>query len=212
MIQTSWNPPLTRAALDEMANPTFPNQPEVVPWQLFDTAAIATASAGPFVLFQASNVDKTLSNMEGPGQLPDPQYLIVDYAACDFLIVPVATVIANEPNGAWADLANLQHTCRMTFTLNMSNKRYGPFSITMTASTGGPTGAGYGWGTAAAGNSVALVLSGRPGTGGFPFCGSVVIPPKIGFDITLNLGVACTLAATRNVRFSLVGPLYRRVL
>ena len=212
MIQTSWNPPLTRAALDDMANPTFANQPEVIPWQLYDTAAIATAAAGPFVFFQAPNVDKTLSNMEGPGQLPDPQYLIVDYAACDFLIVPVATAQAAEPNGAWADLANLQHTCRMTFEFNMSNKLYGPFSITMTSSTGGPTGQGYGYGTAAAGTSAALVLSGRPGSGGFPFCGSLVIPPKIGFSVTLRLAVAATLVATRNVRFSLVGPLYRRVL
>jgi hypothetical protein len=40
-----------------------------------------------------------------------------------------------------------------------------------------------------------------------------VIPPKTGFDVTVNLGVAATiLVATVKLRLSLVGNLYRRVL
>ena len=212
MVTTSWSPPLTQAALNLMANPTYANQPEVIPWGLYDSVSIATAATGPFVLFQNVNADKTLSNMEGPGQLPDPQYLIVDYLASDFMRIPDATVTAIVP-GALADISNIQFTCRETFQFQMSNKNYGPFPITMTAATGGPTGfaLGYGSGTAA-NNSVASVLSGRPGSGGFPFCGALVIPPKIGFSVTLQLAVAATLVATFYQRVVLVGPLYRRVL
>ena len=212
MVTTSWSPPLTQAQLNAMANPTYANQPEVIPWGLFDTVSIATAATGPFNLFQTVNADKTLSNMEGPGQLPDPQYLIVDYLASDFLIPSAATALAAEPNTNLSDLSNLLYTCRETFGFTMSNKNYGPFPITMTAATGGITGFGYGYGSAANGTSAAAVNNGRPGSGGFPFCGALVIPPKIGFSVTLNLAIACTLSATLRQRVVLVGPLYRRVL
>jgi hypothetical protein len=95
----------------------------------------------------------------------------------------------------------------------MSNKRYGPFSLTMTAATGGATFSGYGYGTAANGTSAGVVNNGIPGSGGYPFSGALVIPPKIGFDITIRFGTAVTLVTTPlNIRISLVGALYRRVL
>jgi hypothetical protein len=212
MIVIPWQPALSRDELDALANPMFANQPEVVPWQLYDTQAVANAATGPFVFYQAINVDKTLSNMEGPGQLPDPQYLVVHYVACDILQIPTATALASEPNQGLANVENLLKTCRATFEFNMSNKRYGPFSLTMTAATGGATGAGYGYGSAANGTSTFVVNNGIPGSGGYPFSGALVIPPKIGFDVTVRLATAATLSATVNVRISLVGALYRRVL
>jgi hypothetical protein len=213
MVIIPWSPAMTRDELEAIVNPQQANQPEVVPWQLFDTQDIANAAAGPFVFFGAQNNDKTLCNMEGPGQLPDPQYFQAFYLAADILQVPAATALANEPNSSLANVENILKTCRATFTLNMSNKRYGPFSLTMAHSTGGATGSGYGYGTAANGTSAFLVNNGIPGSGGFPFSGAVVIPPKTGFDVTVNLGVAATiLVATVKLRLSLVGNLYRRVL
>jgi hypothetical protein len=213
MITIPWQPALTRDELDLLANPQQANQPEVVPWQLFDTQSIATAAAGPFTYFTALNVDKTLCNMEGPGQLPDPQYFIVQYVAADILQIPTATALAGEPNAALANVENLLKTCRASFTFNMSNKRYGPFSLTMCHATGGSAFSGYGYGTAANGTSAGAVNNGNMGSGGFPFCGALVIPPKTGFDVTINLGAAATLVGGPiNVRVSLVGQLYRRVL
>lgn len=212
MIAIPWQPALSKGQLDLLANPQSANQPEVVPWALYDTQSVANAAAGPFTYFTALNVDKTLSNMEGPGQLPDPQYFVVHYLACDILQIPTATALANEPNQALANVENLLKTCRATATFNMSNKRYGPFPLTMCHATGGATGSGYGYGTAANGTSTFVVNNGNPGSGGFPFCGALIIPPKIGFDVTLNLGAAATLSATVNVRLTLVGALYRRVL
>lgn len=215
MVIIPWQPALDKAALDALANPTMANQPEVVPWQLYSTQTIANAAVGPFVFFTGQGTeatDKTLSNMEGPGQLPDPQYLVVHYVACDILQAPTATPLANEPNAALANVENILKTCRATLTFNMSNKRYGPFSLTMCHATGGASFSGYGYGTAANGTSAGVVNNGIPGSGGFPFSGALIIPPKIGFDVTLSLGAAATLSASVNVRISLVGALYRRVL
>lgn len=212
MIAIPWQPALRKDQLALLADPTSAGQPEVIPWALYDTASIANAAIGPFVFFQSVNVDKTLSNMEGPGQLPDPQYFILHYVAADILAPLTFTAQANEPNANAATVENLLKTVRATFTLTMSNKRYGPFPLTMCHATGGGTGFGFGYGTAAAGTSAAVVNNGVPGVGGFPFCGSVIIPPKIGFDITVAVSAAVTTAATYNLRIVLVGALYRRVL
>jgi hypothetical protein len=214
MIIVPWQPPLSRADLDDLANPLFANQPEVVPWQLFDTQNITTAVTTTAVFFQNINVDKTLSNMEGPGQLPEPQYLVVHYVACDFLLAAVSTAVGATTNNAnLDDIENVLKAQRATFEFNMSNKRYGPFSLTMTAATGGATGNLYGVGTLAAAVAGGVVNNGIPGTGGFPFGGSLVIPPKIGFDVTVRFAAAPTLPVSPlPLRISLVGALYRRVL
>jgi hypothetical protein len=214
MIIVPWQPPLSRDDLDLMANPMFANQPEVVPWQLYDTQVITTAVGNPAVFFQTINADKTLSNMEGPGQLPDPQYLVVQYVACDILQIPTTTaLVAADTNAGLANVENLLKTVRATFEFNMSNKRYGPFSLTMCHATGGATFNGFGVGTLAAGVTSGVVNNGIPGSGGFPFSGALVIPPKIGFDVTVRFAAPPTLVAGPvNIRMSLVGPLYRRVL
>lgn len=212
MIIIPWAPAYSRDELDAMANPVFANQPEVVPWQLFDTQSLATATSAPLVYYQTINSDKTMSNMEGPGQLPDPQYLVVQYAACDILQIPTLND-GTAVNAALANVENILKTCRATFEFNMSNKRYGPFSLTMTAATGGATFSGVAEGATAAGATFGAVNNGFPGSGGYPFSGSLVIPPKIGFDVTIRFGTATTLVTGPvNVRFSLVGALYRRVL
>lgn len=214
MIIVPWNPPLTRDELELLANPVNAGQPEVVPWQLYDTQNLTNASAAPLVFFQSINADKTLSNMEGPGQLPDPQYLIVQYIAVDFLQTATTTAItATDNNAAVANLSNVLATNRASIEFNMSNKRYGPFSLTMCHSTGGITGSLFGVGTLAAAVSGGVVNNGIPGSGGFPFSGALVIPPKIGFDITIRFAAALTIVGGPiPLRVSLVGPLYRRVL
>jgi hypothetical protein len=213
MVTIPWQPAFTTDQLQAMADPISANQPEVIPWQLYDSQQLVSATSTALVYYQTINGDKTLSNMEGPGQLPDPQYLIVQYVACDILAAPAATVLASEPNAVWADMEAILKTARTTFNMNMSNKNYGPFKLTMCASTGGTTGAGYGYGTAVNGTSAAIGNVGVPGSGGYPFCGALVLPPKIGFNLTLNFAAGgATLSATRYIVMSLVGQLYRRVL
>lgn len=214
MIIVPWQPALSRDELELLSNPVNAGQPEVVPWQLYDTQSIATASSAPAVFFQTINADKTMSNMEGPGQLPDPQYLIVQYVAMDWLQAsPATAVTATSQSAALENLENILKTVRATFEFNMSNKRYGPFSLTMCHSTGGTTGSAYGVGTLAAAVSGGTFNNGIPGSGGYPFAGALVIPPKIGFDVTVRFSGNTTLVGGPiNMRISLVGSLYRRVL
>jgi len=83
----------------------------------------------------------------------------------------------------------------------------------MCHSTGGSTGSFYAGGTLAALINSGVVNNGIPGSGGYPFSGSIVIPPKIGFDITVRFAVAPTIVGgPMPMRISMVGPLYRRVL
>lgn len=215
MVIIPWQPALSRQELEQLANPAVLQQSEVIPWQLYDTQSLATGSAAPLVYFQTINADKTLSNMEGPGQLPDPQYLVVHYLACDILQIPVANPADGGAvvNAGWANIANVLTTIRASFTFNMSNKRYGPFSLTMCHGTGGLTGAGFGYGTAAAGQSSVYGNNGIVGSGGYPFSGSLIIPPKIGFDVTIQFAAPSTIVGgPLPIRLSLVGALYRRVL
>lgn len=214
MITIPWSPPLTKQQLENIAYPELASQPEVVPWQLYDTQSIANGGGGPFTFFVNQNNDKTLSNMEGPGQLPDQQYFQIFYIAADFLQVPTATPLANEPNQALANVENILKTCRATMSINLANKNFGPWSLMTAHSTGGATFSGYGYGTAANGNSSGVVNNGIPGSGGFPLSGALVIPPKNGFFLTISFapGVTATLSATVQLRMSLVGNLYRRVL
>lgn len=212
MIMLPWQPALTRDQLDMMANPQAANVPECIPHQLYDTQSIANAATGPFSFFTTVNNDKTLSNIEAGGALPDPQYFVVQYIAADLLQIPTATALANEPNAALANVENILKTCRAILTLNISNKSYGPWTLTACHATGGATFSGYGYGTAANGTSAGAVNNGVPGSGGFPVGGAIVIPPKVNYNVTLQLATAATLSATLPVRISLFGILYRRVL
>lgn len=211
MVTVPWDPPMTFAELTALSDPQSAGEPEVIVHQLYDTQTLATGTAGPLYFFTAQNSDKTLSNMEGPGQLPSPQFMQVQYVACDMLVAPVLTAAATGVNTVWSDIENVLKTCRASWTFTMASKNYGPYSLTMCQSTGGATGSGYGYGTAASGVSAAIANNGMPASGGFPWGGSIVIPPKINFSISVFLGANCTLNATMYIRMSLVGALYRKV-
>lgn len=200
--------PLRKAQLAALADPQSANQPEALPWVLYDTQSLANGGIGPLVFFQTVNVDKTLSNMEGPGQLPDPQYFQIFYWGVDFLLP--AFVGTGAIGGPIADIANILFTTRATWTFNISNKRTGPFPLSFMHSSGGPTGF-----YAATLTAPASKEYGNNGIfdGGFCVNGALVIPPKLGFDVTIAVAAAVTLTDTPlNVRAWQAGVLYRKVL
>lgn len=211
MFNIKWAPVLTAAQLAAAANPANAGQPEAMPWFLYDTQLITSAATTQATFFQTVQTDKTMGNMESAGQLPDPQYFIVHYVTCDVL----DPVIANAGHAATAlgpvnDIEVLLKTQRATFTFQMSNKQYGPFPLTLCHGTGGATGNGVATLTAEA--SIWYGNNGIVGSGGFPFLGSLVIPPKVGFSVTVQFAAAPTLSGNINMRLGLAGVLYRRVL
>lgn len=211
MFHIKWAPLLTAAQLAAAANPSTPGQPEAMPWFLYDTQTITSGTTTSLSFFQTVQTDKTLGNMESAGQLPDPQYFIVHYVTCDILDPPVANAgHAASALGPVNDIDLILKQQRATFTFAMSNKNYGPFPLTLCHGTGGATGNGTATYTAEA--SIWYGNNGIIGSGGFPFLGSLVIPPKVGFSLSVNMAAAPTLSGNISVRIGLAGVLYRRVL
>lgn len=211
MFHIKWAPVLTAAQLAAAASPSSAGQPEALPWFLYDTQLITSAATTEASFFQTVQVDKTMGNMESAGQLPDPQYFIIHYVTCDILDPPIANAgHAATALGPVNDIDVLLKTQRATFTFNMSNKTYGPFPLTLCHGTGGATGNGTATYTAEA--SIWYGNNGIIGSGGFPFLGSLVIPPKVGFSINVKFAAAPTLSGNINMRIGMAGVLYRRVL
>jgi hypothetical protein len=203
--------PKTRLQLAALANPESANQPEALPWVLYDTQAWTTAVTATATYFGTVQGDKTLGNMEGPGQLPDPQYFEIAYWGVDFMLASINAAAPGATVSHWADLIQFLWTQRGTFEFNISNKRIGPFPLTFFHSSGGPTG--YGYGNSA---TTARFEYGNNGIfdGGFCVENAIIIPPKLGFDVTLRTFAAPTLVAGSplNVRVWQAGVLHRRVL
>jgi len=199
----------TRGVLARDASPQSASQPEALPWVLFDTQAWTTAVTTNQTYFTAIQNDKTLGNMEGPGQLPDPQYFEVHYIGCDFL-VPQQFLVAAAATGPMTDIIQFLFTQRGTWEFNISNKRVGPFPLSFLHASGGVTG--Y-FATNSATVGKLEYANNGVFDGGFCVGGSILIPPKVSFDITLRTAVAPTLTNTPlNVRVWMAGALYRRVL
>lgn len=215
MISYPWQrstggPVMSRAQLEKMANPQSAGENEVIPHILYDTQSIANGAGGPFTYFQALQADKTLGNVPGPGQLPDPYYMIVEYVAADLLIEPAAgDSAAFTP---WSDASELLIAQRATFQVTINDKTYGPYPLVACHALGGVNAFGVLEGaTAAPGAGVFNVNNGAPGSGGFFVGGAWTIGPKVGYSLQVNLAAAPTLSATTRLRMSLVGTLYRAV-
>jgi hypothetical protein len=209
VFRLPWLPILTSAQLMAASNPVNAGQPEAIPWFLYSTKTYTDNSTTRLTFFDSVENDKTLSNMETAGALPDPQFMIVHYVTCDILREP--TTAAGGVDGAINDIELLlKATGRAIFTFKMSNKDYGPFPLTLCHSTGGATGVVAG--TFTAEEQIQQANNGIPGSGGFPFGGALVIPPKVGFSVVLEVAAAVNLTADVRIRMGLAGVLYRRVL
>lgn len=198
--------PKTRAELEAITNPQSARQPESIPWVYFDTQTIANGGAGPIAFFSNVQADKTLSNLEQAGTIPDPFYFEIEAFNLDYLAEPTTGV---APAGAFDDLASLLYTSRATFVFTFADKQYLRIPATYLHSSGGPVGLFAGSTTADTLTSYAQ--NGIP-DGGFYVGKKIVLPPKQSFQMSIQLGAAAVLAATRTLRLSMAGVLHRRVL
>lgn len=199
----------TRQVLAMLANPELANQPEALPWVLYDTQPWTTAVTTQVDYFLTQPADRTLGNMEGPGQLPDPQFFEIWYWGVDILVNPAFVALATAV-GPITDIAQFLFTNRGIWTFTVSNKNIGPFPMSFFHGSGGPTG--YMSGTFAA---PARMEYGNNGIfdGGYCVNGSIIIPPKIGFVVTLRTSAAPVLnQSPLNVRAWKAGVLHRRIV
>lgn len=202
--------PKARTQLAAMANPEAANQPEALPWVLYDTQPWTTAVTASAQYFLTQQGDKTLGNMEGPGQLPDPQYFEIWYWGVDFLQAPEAAAAALSPAGPLNNIAQFLFVQRGIWTFAISNKNIGPFPLSFFHGSGGPTGF-----ISIANPAAADAEYANNGLfdGGYCVADAIVIPPKLGFVVTLATFAAPVITQSpMNVRAWQAGVLHRRVL
>ena len=210
--------PKTKAQLMRLANPEMANQPEVLPWVLYDTQTFVSGTTQSLNFFSTLQTNKSLGNMESAGQIPDPQFFEVHYFGCDIMVTP--TTIASGVVGAiddihkllWGDAGDGSDAGRFTFVI--SNKRIGPFPLSYCHGSGGAIGFGWSNDNVAAGGTPESIQYANNGVfdGGYYAGGSIIIPPKIGFNVDLDWGGPITLSGNVAIRFNLMGVLHRRVL
>lgn len=175
-------------------------QSEALRWTLYDTQTYVSTATRQLRYFQTTNQDLSLSNMEAPASLPNPQYFEIFYFGADVLLPAAVT--------AWEDMIALILTGRPTFTFSISNKTYGPFPLSYFHASGGVTGFGY---TTVAATGTEYANNGTF-DGGYCVDGAITIPPVTNFSVTLDWPAALTLAADTLIRVNMDGVLHRKVL
>lgn len=204
-----------RAVLAKATPPSGASQ-EAIWDQRFDTQTYPTTGINSLVFFTATNADKTLSNMEAAGQFPAPQSFQIYNICAD--LYPQAASLSEVAVGAAPqtsvpgnvdDLQKILFQARPVWTLNISSKIYGPYSLTLLHGTGGPQG--FLSGTYTAQN---VVQHGRNEISeGWNYQGSIIIPEQTSFSITVTFqGTLVPVNAAHNIRLSLLGIQQRRVL
>ncbi len=183
--------------------------PEAIWWQFYDTQSYVSGTTTTLTFFQVTNTDPTITNMQAAGQFPDPQWLTIYDITLDVLSRP-SRVAAAGATGELDDVAQLLKSGRGIWVLTISDKRYGPYSLTLLHGTGGPVGNFFGQSTSA---DVSYQWANNTLGPGFNYQGSLIIPPKTNWNVELRWGAALTLAGgDTNLRVSLHGILSRRVL
>lgn len=184
-------------------------QSEATPWVFYDTQTYTSAATTTQTFFATQQNDRTLSNLLQAGALTDPQYFEIFNLGFDVLADASTNAAATEL-GILDDIQKLMLVGRPIFTLTISDKNYGPFPLRFLHTSGGAVG--MGWGTVAASASFEYANNSLP-DGGWNWRGSVVIPPKVGFSVTVQWAAAQTLAnGNTPLAFWMAGCLHRRVL
>lgn len=195
-------------AIESRATPPTGGSEEAIWHQIYDTQTYTDNTTTRLTFFQAANADRTLSNMDQGGALPRPQKLQIYNICLDVLsIIPVTT--SATLTGVLNDLALLIFGSgqRPTWTLNISQKAYGPYSLTTLGGTGGPTGFGF------SGDGAEIIqFAKNDPSGGWNYFGAVIIPEQVNFTTEINWAAVADISENKLIRFSLFGVLNRRSL
>jgi hypothetical protein len=203
--------PVVAKTKQQLMRSTIPSnvaggQAEVIPQVFFDTAVYTSATTTEISFFTQARGSRQLTNLNTPGQLPDPEYFEIFYFGLDVLLPPAAD--------AWADLHNLlmgdtAANGGPTWQFTMSNKRYAGFPLTFLHESGGVRG--FGFSTLSA-DAQEYARNAAP-DGGWCVDGSIVIPPQQAFDLTITWPNAVTLTGGNPaLRVWMAGNLHRKVL
>ena len=199
--------PRTRAILTQLANPSLPGQSEAVPWVFFDTQNFVSGTTTRLTFFQTTSPDRSITNMVTAGSLPHPQFFEWYYIGLDILQRPSSSA---DITGAWDNVIQLILSTRGHWTFTMSDKILGQFPLTFLHASGGVTGFAASAGATTTANI--QYANNAIFDGGWCLDGSIIIPPKVGFNIEFQWPSTFTLTGNLDLRCWIAGTLHRRVL
>lgn len=214
-----FNPkPRTLAELMALINPDKAQQPEVVPAVLYSTRTWAAATTK--LTFFDTNANVATADNVNNGQLPAPQFFVIDRVFLSFLQVPslllgAGGAVATAVTGALNDLALLINSGALLFRFSISDKEYLRIPAREIPASGGPTGLmqlNSSNVAASQPQTIQVANNGVPGLGGWPVNGMVVIPPQTNFTCSLEVNAAQAISISIPLCVELYGSLYRRVL
>lgn len=198
----------TYQELSRLIRPANADQPECLPWVIYDTQAYAAAGSTTLSFYTAAQADLTLSNI-GVGQLDALSYYELHRAFVSIL-APLSVTSAGTAAGAANDVAILHFTARGTVTFTMLQKTWGPFPLDFFGRPGGPDAVIAAHGTQAAGTSFQTQLGTTVMNGGFTGYGAIVIAPTTTFRVKIDF-VSTAISTQTNIRHSMLGTMHRRV-
>lgn len=196
----------SRDALKRQATPPSGSSPEAIWHQVFDTQTYTDNATTNLTFFAAAQTDPTLGNLPTSGVFPSPQIFKIHNVCCDFISAGgLSTDTANAGN--INDLYLLMFVGRPVWTLNISDKSYGPYKLTALHGTG----------------SLNVQLASTVATAsqqfatntplpGWNYYGRIIIPEQNNFNIAVRWAAAQNLTADVKVVLSMFGVLSRRVL
>jgi len=192
--------------LDSMSRPYSADQPEAITWRYYDTQNLATLwTQASF--FSVPNADITMSNIQNAaGQLPADQYFLLNAIQCDFL--NPANTVAVTPDAA-NDITQVLFGARAILELSVGSKLYLQAPLSCFHATGGVSVQAL-MGTPAAAGLATVAQNWWP-DGDFHVDNAILLPPRQSYTVTLR-GIAAALVATQQVRLTMAGTLFRRVL
>jgi hypothetical protein len=199
--------PKLYAQLAALVTPERADQPEALPYVLYDTQQYVSGTTTRLTFFAGTNADTTMSNIESAGGIPAGQFFEVHKVFVDVLNRPSVNAAATGL-GQLDDLALLFNIGRAALTFTTAAKTLGPIPGTFFCQSGGIEGS-----ISSNIAAPAVVEAGtRQHTGGFPVNGHIVLPPQQRFTWTMDFAAAQTLAGgNTNIRLAMLGVLHRPV-
>lgn len=211
MILTLRYAPKAYETLVQLSRPQRADQPEALPWVMYDTQQYAAAGSATLTYYSstaASLTDPTLSNFAN-GTLETFQFFEFHREFLSFLAALSVTTTA-AVTGAANDVDLLHKAARGTRTLSIGQKSQGPFPIDYFGRPGGAEFAVAMEGTETAPARNILQGGTTVMNGGFPHGGAYVLPPQSKMTITLGFN-STAINAAMNIRHSVLGIFHRRV-
>lgn len=208
MILTLRYAPKGYKTLVALSRPQRADQPEALPWVMFDTQAYAAAGSARLTYYATAQTDPTLGNLPN-GTLETYQFFEFHREFLSFL-APLSITTTAAVTGSANDIDILHKTARGTRTLSIGQKSQGPFPIDYFGRPGGPVFQGVAEGTETAPARNIIQAGETVMNGGFPHGGAFVLGPQQKMSIFLDFN-STAISAQMNVRHSILGIFHRRV-